>query len=219
MGKKPQQKKAAMPLTKPVGGMAITVGWPVHEAMLSQGWNQEGALASVLVARISPRSGKVAAASFLVDLACLGVKSAQVAMFKDPAEYAAGLRAHILRLMPMVPTNINLAAKIVGTGYQYAASLGFAPDPVFAQARYLLEAAHPDADPTPVHTGGKKGKPLFINGPNDNVDQVIAQLRRTVGEGNYNILIGGDPALDLLDPNELINVYRKQIIDHDPDER
>jgi hypothetical protein len=196
MGKK--QQKGVAPQAKPVGGMAITMGWPVHEVMLSPGWDQEGALASVLVARRSPRSGKVAAASFLVDLACLGVKSAQVAMFKNPTEYAAGLRAHIVRLMPMAPSNINLAAKIVGTGYQYAASMGFSPDPVFAQARYLLEGASPDADLTPVRTGGKNGKPLFINGPNDNVKQVIAQLQRAVGDGNYDILIGGDAALDLI---------------------
>jgi|GEM_PF-6255288 len=109
MGKKQQQKKGAAPPAKPVGGMAITVGWAVYEVLISQGWDQEGALASVLVARMSPRSGKVAAASYLVDLACLGVKSTQVMMFKDPTEYAAGLRAHIVHHMPMAPSNINLA--------------------------------------------------------------------------------------------------------------
>lgn len=222
MGKKQQQKKGAAPPAKPVGGMAITVGWSVYEVLLSQGWNQEGALASVLVARMSPRSGKVAAASYLVDLACLGVKSTQVMMFKDPNEYAAGLRAHIVHHMPMAPSNINLAAKIVDTGYQYAARLGFPPDPIFAQSCYLLEGANPDAEPTPVHTGGSDGKPLFINGPNDSVAHVIAQLRRAVGEGNYHFLIGGDPSgMHVLRDNGglLPDDDDDLIINHDPDEK
>ncbi|MEI7769676.1 MAG: hypothetical protein WCI67_06805 [Chloroflexales bacterium] len=222
MGKK--QQKGVAPVARPTGGMAITVGWPVHEVLLSPSWKNENELASVLVARRSPRSGKVAAASFLVDLTCLGVKSVQVMMFKDPDEYAAGLRAHILRLMPMEPSNINLVAKIVGTGLAYAASLGFSPDPVFAQARYLLEGASPDADPTPVRAGGKNGKPFFINGPNDNVKQVLAQLRRAVGEGNFHYLLGGDGALDMLgDDGGLLlddgGGDGGMISEHDPDEK
>jgi hypothetical protein len=221
MGKK--QQKGGAPAARPTGGMAITVSWPVHEVLLSPNWKNENELASVLVARRSPRSGKVAAASFLVDLTCLGVKSVQVMMFIYPDEYAAGLRAHILRLMPMVPSNINLVAKIVSTGLAYAASLGFSPDPVFAQARYLLEDASPDADPTPVRTGGKDGKPFFINGPNDDVKQVLAQLRRAVGEGNFHYLLGGNAAIDMIGGDAAIDMIVEKgdglTIDHDPDER
>ncbi|MEI8307074.1 MAG: hypothetical protein WCF99_08400 [Chloroflexales bacterium] len=213
MGKKQQQqKKGVAQLARPTGGMAITVGWSVHEVLLSQGWNQEGALVSVLVARMSPRSGKVAAASYLVDLACLGIKGTQVMMFKDSDEYAAGLRAHIVQHLPMAPSNINLAAKIVGIGYEYAASMGFSPDPIFAQSRYLLEGANPNADPTPVRTGGKDGKPWFISGPNDNVAQILAQLQRVVGEGNYHFLLGEE----LMDSDDDFLDDGKFIIDHDP---
>ncbi|MBX0327764.1 hypothetical protein K2Z83_08750 [Oscillochloris sp. ZM17-4] len=189
MGKKKGKEIAA----RPAGGMAIATGWPVYEVLLSRDWDKSGELASALVARKSPRSGKVACASFLVDLACLGLKSTQVMLFNDEDAYHAGLRAHITGMMPMVQSDIDLAAKIVLTGVQYAEGLGFKPDPVFAQSRYLIEGADPDRHPTPVRTGGKDGKPLFINGPNDDVDKVLAQLERAVGAGNYDILIGGPP--------------------------
>ena len=36
---------------------------------------------------------------------------------------------------------------------------------------------------------GKDGKPLFVNGPYDNVDRIIRILDRNVGQGNYEVLI------------------------------
>lgn len=48
---------------------------PVYEALVSEGWERGENLAVALVARRSPRSGKMAAASFVVDLACLGPKT------------------------------------------------------------------------------------------------------------------------------------------------
>lgn len=188
---KKRQGKGTPAPTKPVGGIALAANWSVYEVLLSRGWDQQAALVTILVARRSPYSGKLAAGLFLVDLACLGVKSAQVKLFKDVAEYSAGLRAHALRIQPMAPADLNLAAKIVFTGQEYAASLGFTSDSVFAQARPLFSDADPAACQTPVPVGGPEGKPFFVNGPHDDVDRIVAQLRRTVGEGNFHYLIQG----------------------------
>ena len=186
-----QKKKQEAALAKPAGGVALAAGWPVYEVLLARGWEQEGALITVLIARQSPKSGKVAAGLFLVDLGCLGVKSAQVKLFKDAQEYASGLRAHALRVQPLASADLDLAVKIILAGRDYAASLGFKPDPVFAQAEPLLAGADPDASATPVRTGGKDGKPLFISGPYDDVDRVVGQLRRAVGDGNFHYMLGG----------------------------
>jgi hypothetical protein len=113
MGKK--NKHVALP-AKQVGGIALAAKWPVHEVLLSRGWDQEAALITILVARRSLMSNKVAAGLFLVDLACLGVKSAQVKLFAGPAEYNAGLRAHALKIQPMASAEFNLVAKIIATG-------------------------------------------------------------------------------------------------------
>lgn len=194
MGKQ-KQSKANLP-ARPAGGMAMATRWPVHEVLISQGWDQQKNLAIILLARQSPNSSKVAAALLLVDLACLGIKSAQIKLFKDAREYAVGLRAHALKLQPMAPASLSLAAKIIFTGLEYAGALGFKPDPVFAQVEPLLADARPEDEPTPVPTGGTEGKPFFVSGPYDDVDRIMAQLRRAVGDGNFHYLIQG-PASEL----------------------
>jgi hypothetical protein len=188
-----KNKQAAL-AAKPVGGIALAAKWPVHEVLLSQGWEKEAALITILVARRSPITNKVAAGLFLVDLACLGVKSAQVKLFAGPAEYHAGLRAHALRIQPMAPADFNLVAKIIATGLEYAANLDFKPDPVYAQAQHLLGGADPAACATPVPTGGPEGKPFFVSGPHDDPRRIVGQLTRAVGEGNfhYMVTVGGD---------------------------
>ncbi len=185
-----KNKATAQLATKPVGGMALASKWPVHEVLLSQGWQQQSALITILVARRSPMSGKVAAGLFLVDLACLGVKSAQVKLFKDPDEYRDGLRKHAFSIQPMAPADFNLAAKIIYTGLEYAAALGIKPDPVFGQGEYLLAGADPGAESTPVPTGGPEGKPLFVSGPYDDVPRIMAQLTRAVGPEGFHYLLG-----------------------------
>jgi hypothetical protein len=191
MSKKSKQAALA---AKPVGGIALAAKWPVHEVLLSGGWDQEAALITILVARRSLMSNKVAAGLFLVDLACLGVKSAQVKLFAGPAEYHAGLRAHALKIQPMAPAEFNLVAKIIATGLEYAANLGFKPDPVFAQAQHLLSGSDPAACATPVPTGGPEGQPLFVSGPYDNPRRIVDQLTRAVGAGNFHYIVqvGGD---------------------------
>src|SRR5262249_20484497 len=115
-----KNKQAAL-AAKPAGGLALAAKRPGHERVLLRRWDQEATLITILVARRSPMSNKVAAGLFLVDLACLGVKSAQVKLFAGPAEYRAGLRAHALKIQPMAPAEFNLVAKIIATGLEYAA--------------------------------------------------------------------------------------------------
>lgn len=184
-------EREAGAVTKPAGGLALAAGWPVHEVLLSRGWEEHGAAITLLLARRSPTSGKVASALLLIDLGCLGVKSAQVHLFKEVGEYNRGLRAHAMRLQPMMPISLKLAAKIVFTGLEYAARLGFKPDPVYAQAAHLLSGVDLAAEPTAVPTGGPEGKPFYVNGPHDDARKIVEQLMRAVGPGNFHYVIQG----------------------------
>jgi hypothetical protein len=183
--------REASSATKPASGFALAAGWPVHEVLLSRGWEEPGAAITLLLARRSPKTDKVASALLLVDLGCLGVKSTQVQLFKDVGEYNRGLRAHALRLQPMLPVSLNVAAKIVFTGLEYAAALGFTPDPVYAQAAHLLAGADPGSEPVAVPTGGSEGKPFYVNGPRDDARKIVEQLMRAVGPGNFHYVIHG----------------------------
>jgi hypothetical protein len=100
--------------------------------------------------------------------------------------------------------DIDLAAKIVRTGIDYAGSLGFRPHRDYALAAPYLRDAHPENAEEDVPTG-MDGKPYFISGPYDNVEKILAQLDRKVGQGNYTFAIGGPTAgltLDDLIPLE-----------------
>lgn len=173
--------------------------WPVYEVLVSRDRASDRELVTILVARRSPRSGKIAAASFLVDLACLGVKSAFVRICKSPADYDERMRSRVLELQPMQPASLDLAAKIVQAGIEYAQSLGFNPDPEYQQASLLLNGADIEHCPDPVEVGGPDGKPLYVAGPNDNVERIMNHLLRTRGpDGFHYVLQAGDDFADEL---------------------
>ena len=111
--------------------------------LLSNSWEDTSQLTTIVIARRSEKSGKVAAAYFMVDLACLGVKRVRVKRFKDAEDYAAGLRADALQAQPMATVDLDLVAKIIYTALEYASTLGFKPDFVFAQAEPLLSRRGP----------------------------------------------------------------------------
>lgn len=166
--------------------MAAAVRWPFYEVLVSRGWQNPGNLVTILVARSAP-TGKIAASSFLVDLACLGVKSAQVRLYARD-DYAT-VRQNLMDGQPLMPVELDLAAKIIQTGLDYASDLGFKPDPVCPQAMYLLTGAAPDQCLVPVPTGGPEDKPLFVAGPYDNAQRIVAQLTERLGEGNFDYVM------------------------------
>lgn len=193
MGKKKRHKQELALIRQPVGGLARAADWPLYEVLVSKNWSEHGRIITLLIARRSPVTAKIACASLLVDLGCLGVKSAQVKMFKDVAEYRSGMRMHVISLQAMETASLDLAAKIIYTGLNYAAALGFKPDAVFNQAEPLLSGADPDACAIEVPTGGSEGKPLYVNGPYDDSRRIVDHLMRTLGPNNFHYFIQGSP--------------------------
>jgi hypothetical protein len=59
----------------------------------------------------------------------------------------------------------------------------------------LLAGLTPETvDEIPV---GLDGKPLFVNGPRDDVPMILAHVDRVAGRGNYHYMLGdGDPGPD-----------------------
>ena len=68
----------------------------------------------------------------------------------------------------------------------YSHGLGFEPHPDFAKGAALL--GDWEADSSHV-TFGQNGKPLYINGPRDNTYGIMAKLRQTAGDGNFDYLV------------------------------
>jgi hypothetical protein len=173
--------------------------WALHECLLTKGWQEEGEIVQILVARRSPK-GQIATGTFLVDLGCLGVKSAFGSLFNTRREYRE-LRNSITSQQKMVKADIDLVAKIIREAIAYARELGFRPDPDYRDAIPVLGDADPDACSVQVPLGGEDGKPVFFAGPYDNVDRIMAQLTRKLGPDGFHFMIGieADEKMLLLD--------------------
>jgi hypothetical protein len=171
--------------------------WPLYECLLTKEWQEEGAITQILVARRSPQ-GQIAVGAFLVDLGCLGVKSAFGRLFDTQREYRK-LRNGMKANQAMIKADTNLVAKIIREAIAYAKDLGFRPDPDYRDAMPVLGDADPDACDVPIPLGGKDGKPFFFAGPYDNAGRIIAQLTRKLGPDGFHYVapIGGDEAFSL----------------------
>lgn len=161
--------------------------WPLLECRMTDEWEDPYQLTQIIVARRAP-SGEVAVGIFLMDLACLGAKNAHATVFRSVSEYRRELLASVMQTQNLTPCDLDLAAKVVAEGVKYAASLGFKPNRDIDKAYMVLGDAHPERCQTPIPLGGEDGKPLFINGPYDDVDRILRILDRKVGNGNYNFL-------------------------------
>lgn len=178
----------ALGLGRPSPKLAEVGQWSLLECLISQSWQDTTQLCQVAVARQSPATGEVVVGGFVVDLACLGVKNALTNLYPSAAVYRREYHQHLLASQPMMDCDLDLAAKVIEESIIYARSLGFKPHSDATMALKILGDAHPEnrAETIPL---GKDGKPLFVNGPYDDVERILRILNRNVGQGNYEMLI------------------------------
>jgi hypothetical protein len=159
--------------------------WPLHECLISKEWDEPMTIATVLISRKSPNGEHVAAAYFLVDLACLGVKDAQSKVYSSVNDYRGNFMRKLEDVQDFEPIDMDLAGKILWTAIDYAEKLGFKPHKDFELASKIIGVIDPTASSVPIPVGDGKGKPFFIQGPRDDFAKVLATLNKSVGEGNY----------------------------------
>ena len=131
--------------------------------------------------------GRIAAAFLFVDLGCLGVKWAS----GHPRLPLRAYRRHVDRLAEksggLEPCDPALAAAIVRAGFEYAASLGFDPDPDFAWVRGIFGDLEEAAWDEPIECG-EDGKPLYVAGPEDDVQRILDQLQERLGPDGFHFV-------------------------------
>jgi hypothetical protein len=88
---------------------------------------------------------------------------------------------------------------LIYAAVDFAEENGFKPHKDFKLAEYVLDPDLIDDGIDEIELGGKDGKPLFICGPFDNAERIIATLNKNVGEGNYNFLFEGDDEDEFFD--------------------
>jgi hypothetical protein len=206
---KRKQKRQALAASHPSGARSVlraAASWPLDECLVTQDWQKHpDELVQILVARRSPE-GTVAAATILVDLACLGVKNAMGSLL-TPQEYRE-LREGMASTQRLMPADLDLVAKIAREGIAYARQLGFHPHRDYQDAAVLLAGADPDACDLDVPLG-VDGKPLFVAGPYDDAPRIVAQLTRAVGPDGFDFVVP-------VDEDELLTLLEDEL-EEEPD--
>lgn len=160
--------------------------WPLHEVLINGNWRTPKTLTQIVVSRLAP-NGDIALGSFLIDLGCLGVKNAFGKLF-DPSEYRTVVRK-IGEEQPLIPTDLNLAAKVIREGIAYGRRFGFQPNRDTPQAMLVLGNAEADLCRVEIPLGGGDGKPFYFAGPYDDVDRIMAKLTKAVGPDGFNYIL------------------------------
>ncbi|HID53566.1 MAG TPA: hypothetical protein EYP41_16230 [Anaerolineae bacterium] len=161
--------------------------WPLLEVIINAEWEDTMQITQLVIARRGP-TGQVAIGTFLIDLACLGVKNAYGYLFPNERAYRNSLRADMTSKQKMVAIELDCAAKIIEEAIAYAKKLGFRPHKDIRYARPVMGETHPEQCDLDVPLGGPEGKPFFIAGPYDNPERIMRILDRKVGPGNYTYL-------------------------------
>jgi hypothetical protein len=188
--------------------------YPLEGCWAQEDW-QDGGLAVVTVARRLP-SQAILYARLLVDYYCLGVKDADTGMEPSPERFRNVVLPGLYRAAagPM-EIAADLAHELIYGAIDYAARWGFRPHRDFSVARHVLDPqdAHPVSGRV---TFGYQGKPLFVAGPYDNAQAIMAKLERTADEGHYNYLLSLGSSPDL--GNDAVWADDEDDWEDDPDE-
>ncbi len=176
--------------------------WPVVETWAGTGLWKQG-IGYLSIAR-QEAEGSWVFAVFLVDVQCLGVKDA---FWKagTPREFREMLHK-LEETQAMERISPASLAKIVQGAVEFAQSFGFKPQADYHHAKRLLEGIDPAAC-TQEFTFGRDGKPFYVSGPFETVEQarVIAERVKEAG-GHYIVSISGPAEKELVEDFDLEDI-------------
>jgi hypothetical protein len=160
--------------------------FPLLECWISATWQQdEPGLVEIVVVREQP-DGNICLGMYLVDKLCLGLKNTFARTDIPRTRYKQEISTFFPEEEPEVCPP-ELAHQMIYASIEYAAQFGFTPEKDFALTEYIL-APRGELKETYKLTFGRDGKPFFIAGPHDNARQIIKQLEKTAGPGNFDFL-------------------------------
>lgn len=166
--------------------------FPVLECWISDDWkNETPGLVQIIVARQQP-DDSICFGVYLVDKLCLGLKNTFARANFTHDRYERELQLTFTNMEP-VACPPELAYQMIYESIDYAAKFGFTPHKDFELTQNMLAPRGEFKATHKLKFGQKNGKPLFILGPHDNADEILKQLEKTAGPGNYDYLVMEPP--------------------------
>jgi hypothetical protein len=156
-----------------------------HECYINSNWREQG-MASIFISKKQP-SDNFTVGLFMVDIFCLGLKNTTYNFNLDELGYNQFLAEFKSYNEDVIHCDFSEAHNIIYGAIDFAEDFGFKPNKDFKITEHIL-------DPDLIDDGideielGKDGKPFYIAGPDDNVDQILGILKRNAGEGNFDFL-------------------------------
>ena len=162
------------------GPLANAACFPVDKAFVNTDWKEQG-LAQIAVTRRMP-GYEYLLGVYLVDVFCLGLKDTFYETRLDDGE----LRGFLARFpQPLVEFPYEDARSVVLGAIEYARNLSFEPQEGWKDTRTIIEDGRPFAG---KFTFGENGKPLYIQGPNDDAKGILAKLEPLLKKGKAHFV-------------------------------
>jgi len=170
--------------------IAFAADKPLHECLITRVLYDQG-IGNVVISRKMP-NGDIAAAFFLVDIYCLGVKNCFLTII-PPGVYAQRID-HLVQKEGAEYAAPACAVKLIQDAVAYAEGLGLQPHRDYLSVKSFFGSIDPTTCPKEF-VFGKDGKPFYIAGPNETLEdseKIMAALTRKVGADGFNYLVRMD---------------------------
>lgn len=185
--RKAKRKAAHSTLPATAGALRVPEAAPVLQCLVASNLFDMG-IGHVVVAR-EVALGQVAAAMFLLDVFCLGVKDVFYGTF-SPGGYRERVEL-LLRDVSVGHLPAPDARVLVEGAVAYAEVLGIPPHDEYRVAQRIFGGIHRAID-HPGYAYGKDGKPLYVAGPNDTPAKsrrILRALEESCGPGGYDYIL------------------------------
>ena len=176
---------------------------PLGPCYINEAWKESG-MAMIIVTR-KHITGNFTFAMIQVDLYCLGVKEAFYSFNATQDDLSEIIRKQSEMTEyedKLIEADYTLVHNIIYGSIEYAGELGFHPAKDFSIAKFILEEDDDHIELIDIEFG-REGKPAVVFGMEKHPDNIIKQLDKTVGTGNYTVIQADDETgQDRVQPDE-----------------
>jgi hypothetical protein len=170
---------------------------PIYKCWINGDW-EIARQANIIIAR-EHANGNLTVCFYVIDLGCLGIIASFLDFNCPAAEIIQKVKDNDIA-NNIIDVPYVLVHNIIFSSVEYAEDLGFKPAESFTKTMsFFLEEDNDDIPLISIECGGNDGKPLYIASEEDSEKkrkQIMAQLEKAVGKGNFNYFLDDDNYYD-----------------------